>query len=354
MRKFKIVHIINNDKFIKPFIDVIEENFDSHEHLFIFLYGADEDNYPIPKSENILNINNQYLGKKNIIKLSKVLNPILSKSDKIILHSLFSIDLINYFYFNGEALNKCYWVMWGGDLYAHVTSKKTMRNAFGRYRKSQVIKKIGGLITYIKGDYELAKEWYGARGDYHECLMYPSNTFEEIELPVAEHESVTLLVGNSADSSNNHFEIFEKLALLDDKSFRVICPLSYGDVEYAKEVAEEGRKVFRQRFIPLRDFVSYQDYLKILAQVDIAVFGHKRQQGMGNIITLLGLGKEVYMRSDLTSCQMFRDIGVQIYDIESINTDMHSLDDSISRANVAVIAAHFSEEQLIHNWRKIF
>ena len=352
--KYQIVHIVNNDKFIKSFIDVIEKYFDSREHLFIFLYGGSEDDFPIPKAENILNINNRFIGRNNIIELSKALDHFLSDADKVILHSLFSIDLINYLYSHKSLLKKCYWVMWGGDLYSYLSANKTLRSAFGRYRKRQVIRQIGGIITFVEGDYELAKKWYGAKGGYHECLVYPSNTYKEIKLQAVEHDYPTLLVGNSADPSNNHFEIFNKLKTLDDKSFRVICPLSYGDMAYAKKVAEEGRKLFGGRFLPHLDFLHYQDYMKILAQVNIAVFAHKRQQGMGNIITLLGLGKKVYMRSDVTSCEMFSDIGVHVYDIKCMNVDVSSFDALIRQKNIAAVKRHFSEERLVSHWRKIF
>ena len=139
----KIIHIIHNDKFIKPFIDFIEKNFDKDEHLFVFMDGADEKVFQIPKADNILNINNLYPGKKNTLKLSHILNPLLEDADKVILHSLFSGDLIFYLFLHQKYLKKCYWVLWGGDLYSSITAKKTLRNAFGRYTRSRVIKQMG-------------------------------------------------------------------------------------------------------------------------------------------------------------------------------------------------------------------
>ena len=38
------------------------------------------------------------------------------------------------------------------------------------------------------------------------------------------------------------------------------------------------------------------DYLKILGKIDIAIFNHERQQAVGNITSLLGLGKKVYIK----------------------------------------------------------
>ncbi|MFC6669723.1 TDP-N-acetylfucosamine:lipid II N-acetylfucosaminyltransferase [Marinobacterium aestuariivivens] len=155
-----------------------------------------------------------------------------------------------------------------------------------------VIPRIGNFITYVPGDFRLVKKWYGAKGTYKECLMYPSNVFVPIALTDVERNIITVMVGNSADPSNNHKEILYQLTRLKDQEFKVVCPLSYGDAQYAEEITAIGRCLFGERFIPLRDFIPYQDYVKVLSEIDIAVFAHRRQQGMGNIITLLGLGKK--------------------------------------------------------------
>ena len=41
------------------------------------------------------------------------------------------------------------------------------------------IKRMGNFVTYIKGDYELAKKWYGCAGRWHECLLYTSNVYKK-------------------------------------------------------------------------------------------------------------------------------------------------------------------------------
>lgn len=38
--------------------------------------------------------------------------------------------------------------------------------------------------------------------------------------------------------------------------------------------------------------MPFEEYLGLLAKIDIAILNHKRQQAMGNITTLLGLGKK--------------------------------------------------------------
>jgi len=352
MKKYKVVHIINNDKFIKPFIDFIEKNFNSTEHLFIFISGGDEKVFFIPKANNIININNLYIGKKNILKLSNTLTPYFKQADKVILHSLFSDDLINYLYLHQKFLKKSFWVMWGGDLYAHILTKQTIKNTFFRYRKKRVIKLMGGLVTYIKGDFELAKKWYGATGQHYECFMYPSNIYKEYSLKEKINKTINIQVGNSADSTNNHIKIFEKLKKYKNENINIYVPLSYGNKEYARKVTIKGKKLFKDKFHPMTEFMEFDKYLDFLGHIDIAIFAHKRQQAMGNIITLLGLGKKVYMRNDITPWNLFKDINVKVYDISNIKLNI--LSNKEKKLNQVKIQEYFSEENYLKQLKILF
>lgn len=162
-----------------------------------------------------------------------------------------------------------------------------------------------GLITQIKGDYELAQEWYGAKGKYYYSFMYPSNLYKEYYLKKVEKDpgKTYIQVGNSACETNEHVEVFEKLLKYKGENIEIICPLSYsGKEEYIKQVVETGYKTFgKEKFTPIVDFMIFDQYLELLAKVDIAIFNHKRQRGLGNITTLLGLGKKVYIREEITT-----------------------------------------------------
>ena len=242
--------------------------------------------------------------------------------------------------------------MWGGDLYSYITSKKSIRNAFGRYRKKKVISKIGHLITYIKGDYELAQKWYGAKGKYHECFMYPSNLYKEYHVQEKQHTGTNILVGNSADPSNNHLEVLDKLEAYKDQDITIYVPLSYGNQDYAKQVIAEGKKRFGDRFQPLTEFMPFEKYLKLLGVIDIAIFNHKRQQAMGNTITLLGLGKKVYMRSDATQWVFFQNRGIKVFDIEEFEITEQMKHDKVH--NQAKVREHFSVKNYTNQLQELF
>lgn len=339
-----ILHIFVWDrKFVLPFRDLIHERFAYGRHKFAVIGKVAQD-VMAPSAETAVY--------PTLFRNFFALSAVLHRAEKIILHGLFNNHLLNILALQPWLLKKCYWVMWGGDLYVHEASPMNWRWKKNEVIRHFVIRRIGYLVGYVPGDVELARRWYGAKGKFLECLMYRSNTFKPVELPEARHTVTTILVGNSADRNNNHREILEQLSKLEDQNFRLICPLSYGDHSYAESVAAEGIKLFGDRFVPLFDFIPYQDYQTMLAQVDIAVFGHRRQQGMGNTIALLGLGKKVYMRADVSSSSLLKDLGFDIGSLSEFN--LRPLDADSIRANKTLAATYFSEERLVAQLSAIF
>ena len=331
-----IVHIMIIEKFIPPFIEFVNKNFNSKEHIFILL-GKKENRYGMKEYQNAVWIDKKY-------KVFSLLRH-LYKAEKIIIHGLWSENFLKVLYLTPCLLKKSYWVMWGGDFYFPDKQSNI---------KKQVIKKIGHFVTYIKGDYELVKKWYGANGEYHECIMYPSNLFKEYNVDnIPQKDYIAIQIGNSATETNNHFEVFEKLKKYRNENIMLYVPLSYGDKEYAKKVIKKGYEIFgEKKFKPILEFMPFDKYLEFLAKIDIAIFNHNRQQGMGNIITLLGLGKKVYMRSDVTSWKMFEEKGIKIFDFENIEISL--IDERIKKENIEKIKTYFSEENLKSQLEKIF
>jgi len=73
---------------------------------------------------------------------------------------------------------------------------------------------------------------------------------------------------------------------------------------------------------------------------------------MGNIITLLGMGKKVYMRNDITPWKTLKDIGVDIFNVSTISLEPQS--EKVIENNSQKIKSYFSEEKLVEQLKKIF
>ena len=272
----------------------------------------------------------------------------MQQADKVILHGLFDIKLVLILFFTPWLLKKCYWVVWGGDLYVHQLGERNWKWKIKEFFRRPVIKNMGNLVTYIEGDVELARKWYGAKGQYRECIMYLSNVYKELDIPESISEITNIQIGNSADPSNNHIEALEKLLPYKDDDICIYVPLSYGDQIHAKKVTAQGKKWFGGKFIPLTHFMPFEDYLGFLGSIDIAIFNHKRQQAMGNTITLLGLGKKVYIRSDVTQWDFFQELGFEVSDISQIESTLSESDKQSALSNSIKIKSYFSKENLLN------
>lgn len=345
----KYLHIMTNDIFGGPYIEFLAKNFDINEHIFIFFGELKHNKYIEEKyKNNILKIKN----KKDIVNILRFIKSTY-KSKKIFLHGLFYKKIVQFLFFQPWLLKKCNWVIWGGDLYSYQNPKITMKQKIYEYMRAFCIKRFGGLITYLKGDYELVKKWYKAKGKYYECFMYPSNLYKEVDLTIRDKEEnkIYIQIGNSADPSNNHKEIIDKLKEHKEKNIEIICPLSYGNREYAEEIKILGENIFGNKFIALMDFIKFEEYLKILSKVDIAIFNHKRQQAMGNTITLLGLGKKIYIRNDVSQWELFNEKGIKVFDNNTI--ELKKIDYNTKKNNQRIVRRYFSEENLKIQWSKI-
>lgn len=344
----KVLHILHWDaKFIPNFLRFLNDNFNMSEHKLMMIGKYER----IANNEAIKEISKYPIiwidSKKKLFVLLKE----LYKAKKIIIHGLWYDKLNLLLLFNSILLKKCYWVMWGGDFY--FPEKQSII-------KKLLIRKLRHFITYLEGDYEYIKKHYKAKGEYHECLMYLSNTINEKILKIAEEYekkgkkkgTINILIGNSATEENNHIEVFEKLEKYKNEKIKIYVPLSYGDNNYAYKIIEKGKQIFNEKFIPLINFMPYEKYIKFLSTIDIAIFAHKRQQAMGNIIALLGMGKKVYLRKNTSQWKLFENLGIVVYDLNGIF--LTRLDKNIAKNNKKNVFSFFSKDILIRQWQNIF
>jgi len=203
-------------------------------------------------------------------------------------------------------------------------------------------------------------EVYKARAEYIQ-IMYP--------LPVnyfhfpgksdsgKKQDCRKLLIGNSGDPSNNHFDLIKKLESLRNTDIKIFCPLSYGGSQlYIDTVVAKGKEIFGNRFVPILDLIPPEKYLDLIFDIDIVIMNHERQQGLGNIFPLLYFRKKVFLRSDTTSFRYLKGLGCTIFDILSVDTFTESdltYDEVDLLVNQEIIGQLQSEENCIMMWEQI-
>lgn len=334
------LHVCPLDKFIPPFLNFVRDEFPIEENQFYMLGDAEKYSYE-SDSQTF-----QHCGLRGYLLLLRL----MYSADKIILHSLFNFNVLIILACNPYLLKKCYWVIWGGDLYSFMFPKNSLKYKLKETIRGFVIKRIGFLLTYVKGDVDLARRHYGARGEYIETIGYLSNVIPS-NIPVSENnkKNINILVGNSADPTNNHFDALDKLAKFKNENIQIYTPLSYGDKDNARKVIDYGESLFGDKFIGMTEFLSYSEYMDFLKDIDIAIFNHQRQQAMGNTINLLAMGKKVYLREGTTQKEFFNDLSVQTFDLGNIDISKNFC----GKKNAQILAIYFSRQNLKIQWKKI-
>lgn len=314
-------HIIPDEKFTKRVVEFFEEKYNKGENIFIvynegrYFYDGD--------FENVIMCN---FNSENINKLL----PIMKQSDKIFIHGFGARQIVNFFNKYKYLMKKAVVIIWGGDLYNdHIFLKRhiglCLRLRYFMHKKKNIIKRAPYFMTFTYSDYDYAHLWLKANGIQFDCL-YPSNLnitelnkIENEYIKNKNNDIINILVGNSATDTNNHFEAFEALKRFKNNNIRVYCPLSYGDKSYGLLVEHEGKRLFGDKFVAVKDYMNINDYSRFLALMDIAFFIYDRQQATANLEILGYFGSKVYLKSTCALWEHYvqRD-GCSFYSFEKV------------------------------------
>ena len=146
---------------------------------------------------------------------------------------------------------------------------------------------------------------YSIRKDYGDLKILPFGFCIDTPLQtstVSHHSfndnSLRILVGHHGYPGVNHHRVLTTLSRFKDNNIRIILPLSYGDPIYIDTVVNYAKSLFGDKAIILNKSMSYNEYEKMIASIDIAVFDTKKLIGQGNISLLLKYGKKIYTPRD--------------------------------------------------------
>lgn len=114
-------------------------------------------------------------------------------------------------------------------------------------------------------------------------------------------------------------------------------------------------KLFGKDFVPLTKFMDLKTYNKLQSNIDMAIFNHKRQQAMGNILTLLYLGKKVYIRDDIVTWNFMQENKLKVFSFNTLEDDLYKkIDSHIAEENRKKINSRFNIDIFIEEWKIIF
>ncbi|MCI5140577.1 MAG: hypothetical protein D3909_02380 [Candidatus Electrothrix sp. ATG1] len=365
-----IVHIVLDDKFgdyIISQFNTVDENVNI---FFVISFSANFSNISV-KYSNVYS--------SNINCLFEYLENNKKYISSIVFHGLneeFKWDVI----FMYKKLFHLHWMFWGTDGYMlpclkkNIFDKKTrkVRRLFSQnkllttiveneltyffFKKyfflkhnkiffleklEKAIKNVNSISPVIPDDYYLIKRKLKLNA---EMVQFSIGSIDSIVKNIkAGKDGKNILVGNSCSLENNHLDIFWRLNLLDLMGRKIIVPLSYGETYLGlrRLIDSKGYSMFGENYIPLHEFIAVDEYNKILGDCSVAIFNHKKQQAMGNIITLLWLGVKVFINNESPVYNYLKRESLIVYRTCDISQD--GLDnplDELQKANNKKIIEH--------------
>jgi dTDP-N-acetylfucosamine:lipid II N-acetylfucosaminyltransferase len=242
----------------------------------------------------------------------------------------------------------------------------SLKNKIFEYERKTFLSRLdyfAGLIPeeldWVKARYDVPKAqfhyfFYGNKTVYGLDTAGGNDVIENNQTD----KCLNILIGNSANETNNHLDVFKALEPFIKGNFKLILPLNYGFNEgkhrywYRNEVIKQAKTLFGEsKVLALTDMVPFAEYKSIMNAVDIAFMNHNRQQAVGNIIALLAQGKKVYMKTDKNIlAQFLQQSGASINAIENVSSLQYAdfskpLSIIEKKQNLEALKSLFNEEK---------
>lgn len=374
-------HIVFNNPYSIGFVEDICSLGEESNNYFWFRGSIDND-IDLPKS-----IGYSFLG--DGYKMLRDNLSIIEPNDCVFVHYY---DIHTARYLKGVP-NKVFAFMWGGDffqdpywyhvkwVFAPKTRKYVLENEREKFiwRKNvsamfkQFIKiylepkklykeknEQMSFVDYVlcnehnKADVQKARDLYpklkakhlGASYNlrFDQVLKVVEDNFQECNR--VSGSKIKVLIGNSATTANNHLDVFDLIKQMNN--IEVHCVLSYGDMSYAKFIAEKGVEIFGDNFKPMSDMKSPEEYIQYLNDMDVIIMNHHRSQAWGNISQCLAMGKPVFMNSENALKDYIGEIDLLVYDINDLGEiDLEStieIEKSKTQSNREILKKISSDE----------
>ena len=358
----KILHIVCRDeKFTACYINFLAMYLKEYMHVFTTMANG--------KKLNLIDgVNIHYIRKYWDLLQDKALKDEMGSCDKIIVTGVFGGIREILCCESAEILGKTYLHFWGGDFYCfRKGSGKGVKEKAADLKyecmMKYLVRRCAGIIHLIDTDREEFQHLFPYDCKYFVAPM-PIDPLKEINYDsyrkeqAKEKKVYRILVGNSADRANCHLEAFEKIKRFVNEKVEIVVPLSYGDEVYRENVIEKGTEIFGDKFKPITRFMDIGEYTRFLNGCDIAIFNNNRQQAMGNINSLLLLGKKVYLRSDNRMWEHYKKSGTILYDFETVGglslKDLVYINPDVALNNIKIMEKRRDRRRVAKQWEKVF
>lgn len=173
-----------------------------------------------------------------------------------------------------------------------------------------------------------------------------------------EDRTLNVLLGHRGKEEGNHIEILKKLSNYNKENIKIFIPISYGDKDYIERVIQYINANNFEKVVLIKDFLSFEEYSRLLIQMDIGIFDGYTSYALGNIAMLLMFGKTIYLNK--------KGVIKEAFDFESVP---HKIINSIGEISFAEFSKCYknddfqncgtslfppNKEKIVGYWERIF
>lgn len=274
------------------------------------------------------------------------------------LHSLF-LHKTDLCVLKTSLARRMVWCVWGHDLYrAERRSPINRLKVFLANRKIAQFKAIAAGFSY--DEIEIHHRFGHALPVYN--ALYPSGYFQnDIDQIVATHQRTdqrtNILVGHSGYSFLQHKKQLDRLAHYKDKNIVITLVLCYGDKAYIEEVIDYAKTLFEPTQLHIvRQFTSWQTYIDMLCDVDVAIFDFDHQAAFGTLILLSYLQKKLYLSPTGIMYHALHNEQTEVYDCTEIGQIAFGQFTARNSSNTdrSYIISLLDKSNIIAQWKYLF
>ncbi len=377
LKKYKFLHVFGPDtKNSYGILSQLHKKFSSEEHKYLISsYASNRQRFPkLQEFDDLMFIPEEgsILGK--IWFFFKT----LWDSEIIIWHSLYftTYKYTIFLYFCRFLLKKSVWIEWGADLYIWNYPHTTLKNKI----KNKIAVKIRKSFNYIGccfecDDVEVHRQFGKSKKCFYTPLPNPmKNPTELIELIEAskppsypEHwknRSLMIQIAHNSFSFNHHIKLIDYLKRFKEHDIVYVIPLSYGvygingqygGVAYRKKVITYAFRELDGRNLNLFQNIPFEEYIRFLWDIDIAVFDFSRPCGLGTLRILLLMEKKVFLPSGSPYYKYLISKGLPIYDTNKIpEMTFEEFTEPPVYDNKEWVYEYMNNDKVMENWAKMF
>ena len=233
---------------------------------------------------------------------------------------------------------------------------------YPRWRQSRVIEKIQYFSPVLQDEYQTLRNCRAWKSFPEQVDWNYSPAEKDLSYYVSSSDDVgaignNVLVGNSATNTNNHLEIFRTLRNINLQGRKFIIPLNYGDKIYGEKIGRMANELLGEHADVLLKFMPIDDYMNKISSCGFVIMNHVRQQGVGNIISMLYMGAKVFIREENPTFIYLKRNGVTVFSVQELENNPQLLFSPLSQLEVVnnrtIVESLWSNSTLLKKTKKI-